>query len=199
VTAGGSVVEYTVECENHDIGFGITAEREEGVTIVSEDKRVDAHLEPVTGKFLVGGIPCVLHFRFDNGYSWMTEKRVTYKVTITPPHEKHIITGRRRRAKIALRVVEEDLKAADDRLNFAQESKTTMEKEVALLEKELLKKKKALETARKEETLLMDRIKVRKEQVSLLNNRLENGWDDETKPSNDIPQDAPTEIQKKAH
>ncbi len=35
VIAGGSVVEYTLECENNDIGFGITAEREEGVTVVT--------------------------------------------------------------------------------------------------------------------------------------------------------------------
>ena len=35
VTNGGSVVEYTVKSEDYDIGFGITAEREEGVTVVS--------------------------------------------------------------------------------------------------------------------------------------------------------------------
>lgn len=35
VIAGGSVVEYTVECENNDICFGITAEREEGITVVT--------------------------------------------------------------------------------------------------------------------------------------------------------------------
>ncbi len=162
-------------------------------SVIQENKRVNAHLEPVAGKFLVGGIPCVLKFHFDNGYSWMTEKRITYKVTVTPPREKHIIAGRRRRAKIALRVVEEDLKAADDRMANAVESKTTMEKEIALLEKELLQKKQALETARKEETSLADRIKVRKEQVSSLKDRLENGWADEEKSTKDVPQDVPAE------
>lgn len=34
VTAPGSVVEYAVESKGYDISFGITAEREEGVTIV---------------------------------------------------------------------------------------------------------------------------------------------------------------------
>jgi hypothetical protein len=34
VTAPGSVVEYAVESKFYDISFGITAEREEGVTIV---------------------------------------------------------------------------------------------------------------------------------------------------------------------
>jgi len=34
VTAGGSVVEYTVESKQFDIGFGIVAQREEGVAVV---------------------------------------------------------------------------------------------------------------------------------------------------------------------
>ncbi len=34
VTTPGSVVEYAVENKSHDFAFGITAEREEGVTIV---------------------------------------------------------------------------------------------------------------------------------------------------------------------
>lgn len=39
VTAPGSVVEYAVESKFYDISFGITAEREEGVTIVKVCKR----------------------------------------------------------------------------------------------------------------------------------------------------------------
>ena len=72
VTAGGSVVEYEISTESYDIGFGVTAEREEGVTDVAECVRVDAHLEPVTGKFLVGSVPCALVFSFDNEYSWVS-------------------------------------------------------------------------------------------------------------------------------
>jgi len=34
VTASGSVVDYVVECKDFDIGFGVIAEREEGVTVV---------------------------------------------------------------------------------------------------------------------------------------------------------------------
>jgi len=34
VTTPGSVVEYAVENKNYDFAFGITAEREEGVTVV---------------------------------------------------------------------------------------------------------------------------------------------------------------------
>lgn len=35
VTIGGSVIEYTVESKDFDIGFGVVAEREEGVTVVA--------------------------------------------------------------------------------------------------------------------------------------------------------------------
>lgn len=72
ITAGGSVVEYEISSELYDIGFGVTAEREEGITNVKESARVDSHLEPVKGKFLVGSVPCALIFSFDNEYSWVS-------------------------------------------------------------------------------------------------------------------------------
>ena len=34
VTTSGSIVDYTVECKDFDVGFGVIAEREEGVTVV---------------------------------------------------------------------------------------------------------------------------------------------------------------------
>lgn len=46
VTAGGSIVEYEITTDVYDISFGVTAEREEGVTNVKESARVDSHLEP---------------------------------------------------------------------------------------------------------------------------------------------------------
>jgi hypothetical protein len=44
VSAGGSVVEYAIETLNYDISFGITAEREEGLTVV----KVRRHLFDTT-------------------------------------------------------------------------------------------------------------------------------------------------------
>lgn len=179
VSTGGSVVEYTVECENYDVGFSIKAEREEGVTIVTDNTRIESEKESLTGKFLVGGVPCVLKFRFDNEYSWFTEKRITYKITVTPPNVKNIVAGRRRRAKISLRAVKDDLEAAEDRMKKAMESKSTLTKEIALMEKELKERKNSLKVVEKEEHVLVDRIKIRKDQQSLIEGRLENGWDDE--------------------
>jgi len=39
VTAPGSVVEYSVEIKSYDVGFAITAERDEGVTVVKASTR----------------------------------------------------------------------------------------------------------------------------------------------------------------
>lgn len=40
VTSSGSIVDYTVESTNFDVGFGIVAEREEGVTVVKVRERL---------------------------------------------------------------------------------------------------------------------------------------------------------------
>mmetsp|Transcript_2339 Transcript_2339/g.4979 ORF Transcript_2339/g.4979 Transcript_2339/m.4979 type:complete len:284 (-) Transcript_2339:243-1094(-) len=179
VTAGGSVVEYEIATAEYDISFGVTAEREEGVTNVKESARVDSHLEPVTGKFLVGSVPCALIFSFDNEYSWFREKRVTYKITVTPPLTENVVKGRRLRAKKALEVVIKDNQEMEDRYETATQKRTEVEAEVKKLEKELAEKKKSLDVVTTEETWLEKKRAVRAEQIEMLNTRLEKGWDDE--------------------
>lgn len=179
VTAGGSVVEYEISSELYDIGFGVTAEREEGVTNVKESSRVDAHLEPVTGKFLVGSVPCALIFSFDNEYSWFREKKVTYKITVTPPKTENVIKGRRLRAKKALEIVTKDREEMEERYETVAKKLTELENEVKKMEKELAEKKKSLDVIAKEESWLEKRCGVRGEQIKMLNQRLKNGWDDE--------------------
>lgn len=179
VTAGGSVVEYEISTDLYDISFGVTAEREEGVTNVKESSRVDSHLEPVTGKFLVGSVPCALVFSFDNGYSWFREKRVTYKITVTPPRVDNIVNGRRLRAKKALEVVTKDSLEMNERYETASQKRTELEEAVNKLEKELVEKKKSLDVISTEEKWLEKKRAVRAEQMKMLKQRLDNGWDDE--------------------
>lgn len=179
VTAGGSVVEYEIATEEYDISFGVTAEREEGVTNVKDSARVDSHLEPVTGKFLVGSVPCALIFSFDNEFSWFREKRVTYKITVTPPKTENIIKGRRLRAKKALEVVNKDKKEMEEKYEMATTKRTELEKEVKKLEAELEEKKKSLDVVSTEEKWLEKKQVVRAEQIKLLNKRLQKGWGDE--------------------
>lgn len=131
------------------------------------------------GKFLVGTVPCLLQFKFDNEYSWMREKVITYKVTITPPSKETLMAGRRRRAEACKRAVEEDLKSADDRLGKAQDQKADLQKELNELKKQLEQKQKSLKVIETEEMWLQERVTLRKDQQNLLQDRLENGWEDE--------------------
>lgn len=179
VTAGGSVVEYEISTDQYDIAFGVTAEREEGVTNVKENARVDSHLEPVAGKFLVGSVPCALVFSFDNEYSWFREKRVTYKITVTPPRTENVVKGRRLRAKKALEVVTRDGEEMAERYEAAAQKRAGLEEDINKLEKELAEKKKSLDVVSTEEKWLERKRAVRNEQIRMLNQRIEHGWDDE--------------------
>jgi len=179
VTAPGSIVEYAVESKGYDIGFSIMAEREEGITVVKDDERVDAHVTPITGKFLVGSVPCLLKFTFDNEYSWFREKQVSYRLSVTPPSAEVLLAGRRRRAKACRKATEDDLVSAQERLKSASSQKATLESEVAKLEKFLSEQRKSFEAVAKEQSWLKARVGLRMKQLTLLDNRLENGWADE--------------------
>jgi Fic family protein len=121
----------------------------------------------------------MLVFEVDNSYSWLREKIVSYRITVTPPSAEILMSGRRRRAKACQTVVEEDLSSAQERLAATLSQKKTLEQEVAKLKKELEEKKKSLEVAEKEEKWLINRVKLRKEQKELLKKRLTEGWEDE--------------------
>jgi len=179
ITNGGSIVEYIVESESYDINFGIKAERDDETTVVHELNRVDSHLQAVTGKFLVGTVPCALIFTFSNDYSWFREKKVTYSITVTPPSIENISAGRKKRAESALNVVLKDKADCDTRLERATAKRGGLAEEVERLEKELEEKRKSLDVVEKEESWLIARVQVRAEQQELLEKRLNQGWDDE--------------------
>lgn len=246
VTTPGSVVEYAVESKNYDIGFGITAEREEGLTIVrvryvylicnrrisyaripeihiccvlsntptltrhspfsliwslvslsvsryvacggvQEVDRVEASINPITGKFLVGTVPCLIQFQFQNDYSWFREKVVSYKVTVTPPSKETLGAGRRRRAKACLKAVEDDLVSAQKRFTSATDQVTTLTDEIEKLQMQLDKAKKSLQVVQTEEKWLKERLELRSQQQELLNERLTYGWEDEKEVTEEEP------------
>lgn len=184
VATPGSVVAYAVENKQYDFGFSITAERDNSVTIVKEKSRVDANLHgPITGKFLVGSVPCWIRFKFDNDYSWMREKVISYKVTVTPPSLETLSAGRRRRAKACLTSVDDDLAAADKRRKAAGDQLTLLETELEELRLELAQKSKSLQAARDEEKWCTDRVRLRTEQKTVLESRMRDGWEDEKQAS----------------
>jgi len=176
----GSVVEYAVENKHYDFGFSITAERDESVTIVKEKSRVDASKNgPITGKFLVGSVPCWIRFKFENDYSWVREKIISYRVTVTPPSIDTLYAGRRRRAKACLKAVGDDLKAVDKRRRAANDQITLLETELEELRLEIAQKTKSLQAATDEANWCTDRVGLRTTQKNMLEDRLENGWEDE--------------------
>jgi hypothetical protein len=130
---------------------------------------------------LVGSVPCLVRFKFENEYSWFREKVVSYKVTVTPPSRETLEAGRRRRAKACLKAVEEDSKSAAKRLGSACDQRQSMQQKIDVLEKELEQKKKSLQVVATEEKWLNERCQLRTEQKKLLNQRMIHGWDDEKK------------------
>lgn len=180
VTTSGSIVDYTIQSKDFDIGFGVSAEREDGITVVKEKARQNTHIKALSGRFLVGSVPCALIFTFDNEYSWFREKKISYNIIISPPTVENIIRGRRTRANKALNVVQEDRKSAEQRLESLNEKSASLRLDIERLTKELEERKKGLGVLVKEESWLKQRLQVREVQESLLTRRLEDGWEDES-------------------
>ena len=68
---------------------------------------------------------------------------------------------------------------ASAQLRSAVQQRKYMENELAEMKKLLEQKKKELEKATKDEQELQQRLVLREEQKRLLNERLNNGWEDE--------------------
>jgi len=179
----GSVVEYAVENKQYDFGFSITAERNDSITMVKEKSRVDASTDgPITGRFLVGAVPCWIRFKFENDFSWLREKIISYKITVTPPSLDTVYAGRRRRAKACLKAVGDNQQSADKRRRAANDQITVLETELEELKLEIAQKSKSLQAANDEAKWCTGRVKLRTEQINLLEGRLQE-WDDERKDS----------------
>ncbi|XP_054709791.1 SEC14-like protein 2 [Uloborus diversus] len=80
-------VEWTFETPTKDIAIGFyyrknNGELEELVPI----EKVFCHLVPESGTFICEK-PGVYVLKFDNTYSWISSKKVFYKITLSPAHE----------------------------------------------------------------------------------------------------------------
>ena len=189
VNNSGSIVEYTLESQYYDVGFGIVAEREDGATTVVELARVDSNMAPITGRFLVISVPCALVFTFDNEYSWFREKNISYRITITPPALKYLVNARKVRAHIALQYVLEDKQAAEKRLEKVASKRTSLLEEIEFLENELVEKKKSLTVVTNEEEWLIQRLALRKIQEEQIDKRKMRNWADENEQFQPLEED----------
>ena len=154
-----------------------------------EVERVDASRAAITGKFLVGSVPCLIQFSFENDYSWYREKVISYRITVTPPTLDTLMAGRRRRAKACLKAVQEDAVSAKKRYASATEQRLAVQNELDALYRQMEQKKKALEVVTKEEEWLKDRVALRNAQTKALTQRLDEGWPDEEDQSEDEEED----------
>jgi hypothetical protein len=144
-----------------------------------EPYRFTAADSPVTQKFLVGTTPCLLRFTFDNSYSWMREKHVTYKITVTPPSKDSLLDGRRRRATACVKTIMDDLQAAESRYKATISDGKKLTTAVKQLEQQLHDAQLALAVTIREEEQLQQRKELRLQQQTLLQQRLDTGWEDE--------------------
>lgn len=181
-----STVEYTIESADYDISFGVslvlgddTMEGKESVIVAAPKSRVDSHLTPISGKFFVKQCPATILFTFDNTYSLMRSKEISYRITVTPPPLADVLALRRKRAEATLNAVKSDSTSAERRLGEVIAQRTELEKEIEQLQALILEKNKSKYTVEKEEAWLKKRLDVRVVQEEMLNLRLENGWDDE--------------------
>ena len=182
-----SLLEYTIESSHYDISFGVSMLRqsEDGLegdgnmTVVAEKKRVDSHLSPISGRFLVEQVPCTLLFTFDNTYSFMRSKDVSYRISVIPPSMDDALESRRRRARASLETILRDTKSAESRLTEVITQRNELEKEIESLQNLLMEKNRNKLVAEKEEGWLKKRIELREVQQQMLNVRLESGWEDE--------------------
>jgi hypothetical protein len=142
---------------------------------------VSAADSPLTQKFLVGTLPCLIKFTFSNEYSWVRDKIVSYKITVTPPSGGSLLQSRRARATTCLAMVQDDIKKEMPKLDALREQKLTLSQEVAAMINALEEKKKVLQEASMAEQSLLERTTLRTVQERLLKERLKSGWADEKK------------------
>jgi hypothetical protein len=184
-----------------DIDFGITAEREEGTTIVREHGRISAE-EPndtvdvsdgesnsqktssssshiIQSKFLVGEVPCLLQFTFDNTYSWITEKLVHYRIVVTPPSPHSLALGRHKRVMACYQTIEENHQQLAIQLQSAQQTQATLQREIESLKQQLEAKHQQYERSQTDLNTVRSQYRLRQQQRDLLLDKLQNGWEDE--------------------
>ncbi|GFT95674.1 retinal-binding protein [Nephila pilipes] len=82
-----STVEWIFETSTNDIAVGYYIQKENGEDLeeLLSPERVSSHLVPESGTFICER-PGTYALRFDNTYSWLSSKKVFYKIQVNPPN-----------------------------------------------------------------------------------------------------------------
>ena len=194
VAARGSTVRYAFSTEAADISFGIYIrksdeesraqngnggdgndgegpdEGEESELLATE--RVDSHLEPITGSFIVPNAPCVVLLCWENHYSWFKSKTLSYSVTVKPPSVSQTLAGKKQRVSIAMDNVSVDKNSAEVRLMKVLKHRQDATERLKALKDELRATELSLVNSVAEEKAVRDRLEFRGRQEQGLQERL---------------------------
>ncbi|XP_003747619.1 SEC14-like protein 2 [Galendromus occidentalis] len=84
----GSVINWTFRTNGHDLGFALLRKKNDGsLEGCVPSTRVDCHVLPEEG-FYTCNVSGTYIFKFDNSYSWFTDKTVTFDVNVAPPSDE---------------------------------------------------------------------------------------------------------------
>jgi hypothetical protein len=91
----------------------------------------------VTDSILVGpgNAPCILHLNFENKNPWTLQ--LSYSVRVIAPSMATIIEGRRNRATSALRYLDSDMQALEDRQSCVANERRMIEEEISQIQQQI--------------------------------------------------------------
>mmetsp|Transcript_32235 Transcript_32235/g.42509 ORF Transcript_32235/g.42509 Transcript_32235/m.42509 type:complete len:289 (+) Transcript_32235:46-912(+) len=89
VDIAGSIIEYQFQTLEYDIAFSVELETlnddgERESNVISEPERYDSHIEPFVQQVQMDQ-PGTLILVWNNSYSWMREKQLSYSVSLQVP------------------------------------------------------------------------------------------------------------------
>ena len=91
----------------------------------------------VTDSILVGpgNTPCILNLHFQNKNPWTLQ--LSYSARVIAPSKATVIEGRRNRATSALRYLDSDTQALEDRRSYVADERKQLENEIRQLQQQV--------------------------------------------------------------
>lgn len=122
VALGGSIISYSFFTVHGDIGFGVVFKLPDGSDeeVVLESNRVPSDVEAITGSFKVPR-EGVVYFKWDNSFSWLTSKLLSYSIELHQPSLAVADNTRAMKARNMLHANTEDIRRSELRLAKAND------------------------------------------------------------------------------
>ena len=165
-------IKYQFWTDSHDIAFSLFFESSSGVRhVLVPEERIDCSMDPMVGSndFKTKGGWVV--FSFDNSYSWLREKSLSYHIVLEPVDATARRVLRHREARAVLRRAAEDLTRAERRMSRTEAatselkgSLNELEATLQSLQAQIAAKKHSLKELQTETSFLEHRIHIQRQQ-----------------------------------